>query len=173
MLPTESSQNLGSQPEPTNQDSQVSDSSQIHGMMLKYSDDEVTDEEIRELNLQTAAHQYMMESDAQHQTTPTSFQKPPSPLRAMSPGECYIPDGQNIRLSQIVYQQHTQLPDGSQGIRLQIPYLEEFFDTMWYLIRDDTYGLHAIYDTIVTEIPYFAQLQPFDLVALDTNLQEL
>ena len=37
--------------EPINQGSQVSDSSQIHGMMLKYSDDEVTDEEMRELNL--------------------------------------------------------------------------------------------------------------------------
>ena len=44
---------------------------------------------------------------------------------------------------------------------------------MWYLICDDKYRLHAIYDTIFTEIPYFAQLQPFDLVALDTNLQEL
>ena len=51
--------------EPTNQGSQVSDSSQIHGMMLKYSDDEVTDEEMRELNLQATAHQYMMKSDAQ------------------------------------------------------------------------------------------------------------
>ena len=47
------------------------------------------------------------------------------------------------------------------------------FDTTWYLIRDDTYGLHAIYDTTFAEIPYFAQLQPFDLVALDTDLQEL
>ena len=73
LLLTQSSQNLGSQPEPTNQDSQISDSSQIHEMMLKYSDNEVTDEEIRGLNLQTAAHQYMMESDAQHQTTPISF----------------------------------------------------------------------------------------------------
>ena len=95
LLLTQSSQDSGSQMEPTNQDSQVSDSSQIHGIMLKYSDDEVTDEEMRELNLQTAAHQYMMESDAQHQTTPISFQKPPSPLRAVSPSECYIPDGQN------------------------------------------------------------------------------
>ena len=43
---------------------------------------------------------------------------------------------------------------------------------MWYLIWDDTYGLYAIYDTIFTEIPYFAQLPPFDLVALDTDLQE-
>ena len=100
---TQSSQNLGSQPEPTNQDSQVSDSSQIHGMTLKYSDNEVTDEEIRELNLQTTAHQYMMESDAQHQTTPISFQKPPSPSRAMSPSECYIPDDQNTHLTQIVH----------------------------------------------------------------------
>ena len=52
--------------EPTNQGSQVSDSSQIHGMTLKYSDDEVTDEEMRELNLQATACQYMMKSDAQH-----------------------------------------------------------------------------------------------------------
>ena len=95
LLLTQSSQNSGSQMEPTNQDSQVSDSSQIHGMTLKYSDDEVTDEEMREINLQTAAHQYMIESDAQHQTTPISFQKTPSPLRAVSPSERYIPDGQN------------------------------------------------------------------------------
>ena len=51
--------------------------------------------------------------------------------------------------------------------------MEEFFDTMWYLIHDDTYGFHAIYDTIFAEIPYFAQFQPLDLVALDTDLQEL
>ena len=89
--------------EPTNQGSQVSDSSQIHWMTLKYSDDEVTDEEMRELSLQAAAHQYMMESDAQHQTTPILFQKPPSPPRAVSPSEHYIPDGQNTQLSQIVH----------------------------------------------------------------------
>ena len=75
-------------------------------------------------------------------------------------------------MSQIVHQQTAQLPDGPQRIRLQILYLEEFFDTMWYLIHDDMYVLYAIYDTIFTEIPYFAQLQPFDLVALDTDLQE-
>ena len=43
---------------------------------------------------------------------------------------------------------------------------------MWYLIHKDTFKLYAIYNAIFTEIPYFAQLQPFDLVALDTNLQE-
>ena len=55
LLLTQSNQNLGSQPEPTNQDLKVSGSSQIHRMTLKYSNDEVTDEEIRELNLQTTA----------------------------------------------------------------------------------------------------------------------
>ena len=75
-------------------------------------------------------------------------------------------------LSQIAHRQPAQLPDGSPGIRLQIPYLEEFFHIMWYLIHDDTYELYAIYDAIFTEIPYFAQLQPFDLVALDIDLQE-
>ena len=77
---TQSSQNLGSQPEPTNENSQVSGSSQIHRMMLKYSDDEIMDEEMRELSLQTTAHQHMMESDVQHQTTPISFQEIPPPL---------------------------------------------------------------------------------------------
>ena len=95
LLLTQSSQNSGSQPEPTNENSQVSGSSQIHGMTLKYSDNEITDEEMRELSLQTAVHEYMMESDAQHQTTPISFQEIPSPPRAVSPSKCYIPDGQN------------------------------------------------------------------------------
>ena len=166
LLLTQSSQNSGSQLEPTNQNSQVSDSSQIHGMTLKYSDDEITDEELKGINLQTAACQYIMESDAQQKTTPIPFQKTPSPLRPVSPSECYIPDGQNTQLSQIAHRQPAQLMDGSPGIRLQIPYLEEFFDTMWYLIHEDMYELYDIYDIIFTEIPYFAQLQLFDLVAL-------
>ena len=88
----------------------------------------------------------------------------------MSPSEHYIPDGQNTQLSQIAHRQSAQLLDGSPGIRIQIMYLEEFFHTTLYC--DDTYELYAIYDTIFTETPYLAQLQPFDLVALDTNLQE-
>ena len=51
----------------------------MHRMTLKYSNDEITDEELREINQQTAAHQYMMESDAQQKTTPIPFQKTPSP----------------------------------------------------------------------------------------------
>ena len=81
LLLIQSSQNSGSQPEHTNQNSQVSDSSQIHGMTLKYSNDEIMDEGLRGINLQTAAHQYMMESDAQQKTTPIPFQKTLSPLR--------------------------------------------------------------------------------------------
>ena len=144
--------------EPANENSQVSGYSQIHGMMLKYPDDKTTDEEMRELSLQTPAHHYMMESDAQHQTTPISFQEILSPLGAVSPSKCYIPDGQNTQLSQIVHRKTSQLPDGSPGIRLHIPYLEEFFDTMWYLNCNDMYGLYAISDTIFKEVPFFAQL---------------
>ena len=141
-------------------------------MTLRYSDDEITNEELRGINIKTAAHQYMMESDAQQKTAPILFQKTPSPLTAVSPSEHYIPDGQNTQLSQTAHKQQAQLLDGTAGIRIQIPYLEEFFDTVWYLICEDTYELYAIYDAIFTEIPYFAQLQPFDLVALDTDLQE-
>ena len=60
----------------------------------------------------------------------------------------YIPDGQNTSLSQVVHKQPAQLLDGSPGIRLQIPYLEEFFGTTWYLIHKDTFELYAIYDVI-------------------------
>ena len=62
-------------------------------MTLKYSNDEIIDEELRELNLQPAAQQYMMES--QQKTTPIPFQKTPSPLRQVPINEHYIPDGQN------------------------------------------------------------------------------
>ena len=84
----------------------------------------------------------------------------------------YIPDGQNTQLSQIVQKYPAQLLDGTPGIQLQIPYLEEFFGTRWYLIHEDTFELYAIYDTIFTEIPYYAQTHLFDLIALDTDLQE-
>ena len=50
-------------------------------MTLKYLDDEVTDEEMRQLNLQAAAHQHMMEQDAQQPTTPLLFQQPQDPVQ--------------------------------------------------------------------------------------------
>ena len=97
-------------------------------MTLKYSDDEVTDEELRELNLQTAAHQYMMQQNAQNETTPLPFQKPQvSPQEPMPTYDWYLPDGQNTQLSQVAQKQPVQLPDGSPGIQVQIPYLQEFF----------------------------------------------
>ena len=66
-------------------------------MTLKYSDDEITDEELRGINLQTAVHQYMMESDAQQKTTPIPFQKTLSPLRPVSPSEHYrLPIGNQL-----------------------------------------------------------------------------
>ena len=98
-------------------------------MTLKYSNDEITDEELRELNLQTAGQQYMIASDAQQKTTPIPFQKTPSPSRQVPINECYFPDGQNTRLSQVAHKKPAQLPDGTPGIRLQILYLEEFFGT--------------------------------------------
>ena len=41
-----------------------------------------------------------------------------------------------------------------------------------YLVHKDTFELYAIYDMIFSETPYCAQIKPFDLVALDTDLQE-
>ena len=168
-----SSKESSSQSEQTNQKvlSQVSDSSEIHGMTLKYSDDEVTDEEMRQLNLQAAAHQHMMEQDAQQPTTPLLFQQPQDPVQTQAQEEDrYIPDGQNTRLSQVSQKQTAYLPDGIPSFRMQIPYLSEFFSTHWYLVQKDTYEMYAIYDALFSEIPYSTQLTPFDLVALDTDL---
>ena len=104
-------------------------------MTLKYSDDEVTEVEMRELNMQSAAQQYMMQQDAQNKITPLHFQKPPkSQQTPVSTDDCYLPDGQNTWLSQVAKKQPAQLPDGSPGYRLQIPYLQEFFDTHWYSV---------------------------------------
>ena len=150
--------------------SQVSGNSQIHGMTLKYSDDELTDEQMRQMDLGVAAHQYMMEYDAQLPDTP-SFQKTQSSVQSQQEDR-FIPDGQNTRLSQVAHQQPAALPDGTPGVRIQIPYLNEFFDTNWYLVVEETYALYAIYDNFFSMIPYTAQIVPFDLVALDIDLQE-
>ena len=53
---------------------------------------------------------------------------------------------------------------------MQILYLSKFFGTHWYLVQKDTYAMYAIYDALFSEIPYSAQLTPFDLVTLDTDL---
>ena len=129
-LPSGYSQEDGSQLGPTNENFQSSGSSPIHRMTLKYSDeDEVTDEEIRELNLQAVAHQYMMQQDAQSSTTPIPFQDPQAPSQPTKEEDKYIPDGQNTRLNQVAQKQFAYLPDGSPGFRMQIPYLQQFFGT--------------------------------------------
>ena len=104
-------------------------------MTLKYSDDEVTDEEMRQLNLQAAAHQHMMEQDVQQPTTPLLFQQSQDPVQTQAQKEDrYILDGQNTRLSQVSQKQTTYLPDDIPGFRMQIPNLSEFFGTHWYLV---------------------------------------
>ena len=90
---------------------------------------------MKELNLQTAAQQYMMQQDVQNKTTPLHFQQSPkSQHMPVSTDDHYLPDGQNTWLSQVAQKQPAQLLDGSPGYRLQIPYLQEFFDTHWYFV---------------------------------------
>ena len=96
--------------------------------MLKYSDDDATDEELKELHLQMAAQQYMMQQDAQNETTPLPFQQTQVTSQELrKEDDRYLPDGQNTRLSQIAQKELANLPDGSPGYRLQIPYLQKFF----------------------------------------------
>ena len=157
-LPSGSSQEDGSQLGQTNENFQSSGSFLIHGMTLKYSDeDEVTDEEMRELNLQAATCQYMMQQDAQSSTTPIPFQDPQAPSQPTKEEDKYIPDGQNTRLSQVAQKQLVYLPDGSPGFRMQIPYLQKFFGTNWFLVHKDMFELFTIYDAIFLETPYHAQ----------------
>ena len=132
----------------------------------------LADEEMRELNLQAAACQYMMQQDAQSCTTPIPFQNPQAPSQPTEEEDKYIPDGQNTRLSQVTQKQLAYLPDGSPGFRMQIPYLQQFFGANWFLVHKDMFKLFTIYDAIFIETPYHAQSQPFNLVTLDADLQE-
>ena len=75
-------------------------------------------------------------------------------------------------MNQVVHRQKSQLPDASPGTWLQIPYLQEFFGRNWFMINDDMCNLYAIYDANFVETHFQAQLQPFNPVALDTDLQE-
>ena len=148
------SQENGSQLGDTNENFQSSDASQIYGMTLRYPDsDEVADKDMRQLNLQDAAHTYMMEHDAQDSITPVPFQDPNSPSQLIETEDRYIPDGQNTRLSQVAQKQLVHLPDGSSGFRLQIPYLQQFFGTNWFFVHKNTFKLFAIYDAVFLRLP--------------------
>ena len=83
-----------------------------------------------------------------------------------------MPDGQNTRLRQVAQKQLAYLPDGSLGFRMQIPYLQQFFGTNWFLVCKDMFELFTIYDAVFFETTYHAQSQPFNLVTLDADLQE-
>ena len=114
----------------------------------------------------------MMQQDAQSSTTLIPFQDPQAPSQPTEEEDKYIPDGQNTRLSQVAQKQLVYLPDGSPGFRMQIPYLQQFFGTNWFLVCKDMFKLFTIYDAIFLETPYHAQSQPFNLVTLDADLQE-
>ena len=62
-------------------------------MALESSDDEVIDDELRELNLQTAAQQSQV-----------------SPQVPVLANDRYLPNGQNTKLSQVARKQPAQLP---------------------------------------------------------------
>ena len=105
---------------------------QIHGMTLKYSDeDEVTDEEMRELNLQAATHQY---NDAAGCTESLllqfHFRTTQAPSQPTEEEDKYIPDGQNTRLSQVAQKQLVYLPDGKPWLQDADPVFASF---LWYL----------------------------------------
>ena len=159
LLLLQSSQSSGSQLEPINQNSQVSDSSQIHGMTLKYSDDEITDEELRELNLQTAAQQYIdgVRCSAKDYTYSVS-DKPVSPKASVNEQALHSRWTEHPAEPDCSKAASSQLPNGTPGIRLQILYLEEFFGTTWYLIWEDTFELYAIYDAIFYRDPIFCSV---------------
>ena len=168
-----SSQETCSPPEQTNMSSQVSDTPKIHGMTLKYPDDGATDEELKELHLQTAAQQYIMQQDAQNETTPLPFQQTQVTSQKLSKeNDRYPPYGQNTRLTQIAQNELATLPDGSPGYRLQIPYLQKFFSTPWYLICKDNFKIYTNHDMTFSETHYCDQIEPFNLVALDADLED-
>ena len=104
-------------------------------MMLKYSDDEVTDEEMRELNLQTAAQQYMMQQDAQNKITPLHFQQSPkSQQTPVSTDDCYLPDGQNTWLSQVAKSNQLNYLMEVSGIDCRSLICRNSLTTHWYFV---------------------------------------
>ena len=128
-------------------------------MTLKYSDDDITDEELRELDLQMAAQQYMMQQDSQNETTPLPFQQAQITSQELwEEDNRYLPDRKNTKLNQVPQKELAKLPGGSPGYKLQIPYLQKFFGTPWYLVHKDISELYAIYDMIFSETPIMLKL---------------
>ena len=88
------------------------------------------------------------------------------------PNDFFLPDGKNSRISQIINKWifGRQMPDGYEGIGVEIPYLECAHSTKYYVIDQINGNICTIHDNKIKPTDSFGCLRSFNLKELEFNV---
>ena len=92
------------------------------------------------------------------------------------PNDFFLPDRKNTQLSQIVntWTFNRLTPNGNEGVGVQMDYLEQAYETKFYVIDKVNGQINAIHNDNSLELTKFKGcFSPFDLDELEMNVCRL
>ena len=87
----------------------------------------------------------------------------------------FLPHGKNSRLSQIIniWTLCRLTPDGNEGVRMEISYLEHTYSTKYYMIDQVNGQIYAIHDDSIELTDFTGHFSPFNLDELEIKVCRL
>ena len=88
------------------------------------------------------------------------------------PHNFYLPNRNNSKISQIVNKWifGRQIPDGNEGVGVEIPYLEWAYGSRHYVVNKITGNISAIHDDSIKPTDFFGCFGPFNLKELEFDV---
>ena len=91
------------------------------------------------------------------------------------PNNLFVPDGKNTQLSKVVntWTFDRLTPNGNEGVRVQLDYLEHAYGTRYYVIDKINGDINAIHDQSLELTEFKGHFSPFDLDDLEARVCRL
>ena len=88
------------------------------------------------------------------------------------PYNFYLPDGKNSKISQFINKWifGRQIPDGNEGVGVEIPYLEHAYGTKYYVVNTINGNISAIHKNSIELTDFFGHFSLFNLKELEFNV---
>ena len=98
-----------------------------------------------------------------------------STMQCEIPTDFFLPDSKNTQLSQIVntWTFDRLTPNGTEGVELQMDYLEHAYETKYYIIDRVNGHINAIHDDNLELMEFKGRFSPFDLDELEMKVCRL
>ena len=91
------------------------------------------------------------------------------------PNNFFLPDGKNTQLSKFIntWNFNRLTPNGNEGVRIQLDYLEHAYRTRYYVIDKVNSYINAIHDVSLKITEFKGRFSPFDLENLEAKICRL